>query len=119
MVEGSCHCGEIKVNVAELPDKATQCNCSMCRRYSALWAFCTEQTVKITTGSLSTEIYCWGDQYINFHRCAKCGCVTHYTSNEKADSDRVGVNLNMMPESALTKVTVRRFNGTDTWEYLD
>lgn len=90
----------------------------MCRRYAAIWAFCTEQTVTVSS-DLPTETYRWGDQYIDFHRCTQCGCVTHYTSTTKANSDRVGVNLNMMSEQMVNDVEVRRFDGANTWEYLD
>lgn len=38
MIEGSCHCGNVKFTVTERPKWLTSCNCSICRRHAALWA---------------------------------------------------------------------------------
>jgi hypothetical protein len=32
LLQGSCHCGAVRPHVPSLPEKATQCNCSICRR---------------------------------------------------------------------------------------
>lgn len=119
MVEGSCHCRSIVVQVLQLPEVATKCNCSICRRYGATWLFCSEKTVLIRAEFAPTKKYHWGQHYIDFHHCTRCGCVTHYTSTPKAKSDRIGVNLNIMPCDVVNFVSVRRFDGADTWEYLD
>lgn len=39
MVEGSCHCGAVRWRFAGVPESATACNCSVCRRYGALLAY--------------------------------------------------------------------------------
>ncbi len=36
--QGSCHCGAVRLTLPALPDKATKCNCSICRRINGLWA---------------------------------------------------------------------------------
>lgn len=34
MIESSCHCGAVKLQIdAELPETLTSCNCSICKRY--------------------------------------------------------------------------------------
>lgn len=119
MLKGSCHCGAVKIEISQLPREATRCNCSVCRRYAATWAYFTEQTVEVSYGSTPAEAYCWGDQLIDFLHCTQCGCITHYKSTAKAKSDRVAVNLNMFPEEAVAEVTVRHFDGAETWKYLD
>lgn len=37
MIEGSCHCGNVRFSVSETPKWLTSCNCSICRRVAALW----------------------------------------------------------------------------------
>ena len=39
MIQGSCHCGAVQWRFEGMPDSATACNCTMCRRYGALWAY--------------------------------------------------------------------------------
>lgn len=129
MLTGTCHCGAVEVRVEEvrveevraedIPAEATVCNCSICRRYAATWLHCTEATVTIIAEPDAIDTYCWGDEMINFHRCAKCGCITHYTCTEKAGIDRVSVNLNNMPPEQTSGIRRRRFDGAHTWQFLD
>jgi hypothetical protein len=39
MIQGSCHCGAVQWRLEALPESATACNCTACRRYRALWAY--------------------------------------------------------------------------------
>ena len=39
MIEGSCHCGDVRWSFEGVPDSATACNCTVCRRYGVLWAY--------------------------------------------------------------------------------
>jgi hypothetical protein len=32
MLEGSCHCGAVRLTLPSPPEVATDCNCSLCRR---------------------------------------------------------------------------------------
>src|SRR5689334_9379722 len=38
-IEGSCLCGAITWTFRGIPESATACNCSACRRYGTLWAY--------------------------------------------------------------------------------
>ena len=118
-MKGSCHCGAVQIEVSEMPAEATQCNCSICRRYAAIWGFFTDKTATVSSPNV-TQSYCWGDdRFIDFHHCSTCGCVPHYTSTPKGDSDRLAVNLNMFDAADVASVRVRNFDGNDTWDYLD
>src|SRR5262249_39749528 len=39
MIEGSCHCGAVRWTFEGVPESATACNCTACRRYGVLWAY--------------------------------------------------------------------------------
>lgn len=118
-MKGSCHCGNVQIEVSQMPSEATRCNCSICRRYAATWAFCTIETA-VVLPSNKTLTYCWGDdRLIDFHHCSNCGCVTHYTSTPKGNSDRLAVNLNMFVPGEIADIRVRYFDGHDTWAYLN
>lgn len=119
MLTGQCHCGNIKMSVPELPESLTSCNCSICSRYASLWGYYLKQNVAITEGKLGLKTYSWGDGYINFHHCNNCGCVTHYTSTSKSPSDKVAVNFRMFDTSEIENISIRRFDGADTWKVLE
>lgn len=115
MIEGSCHCGAVQVRVASAPTQITSCNCSICRRTGALMAYYKLSEVEING---ETDVYMWGDRCMEFHRCKACGCHTHWWPVDTS-SDRLGVNMRMMDPTVMEGVRVRRFDGGDTWKFLD
>jgi hypothetical protein len=45
----TCHCGDVRILIPESELTVTSCNCSICRRYGALWAYFTRQQVRLPT----------------------------------------------------------------------
>jgi hypothetical protein len=115
MLEASCHCGAVKLGVPSAPTQLTSCNCSICRRLGTLWCYYTPPEVRITG---ATATYQWGDKTLDLHRCTTCGCVTHWSPVDPA-LNRMGVNARLLDPVVITDVRVRRFDGADTWEFLD
>jgi hypothetical protein len=108
MIESSCHCGAVKLEIDTAPETVTNCNCSICRRYGVLWAYYSLAQVRVGEGA--TDIYMWDDKSIEFHRCRNCGCVTHWAPVDKA-RDRMGVNARLMAPEVLAGASVRHFDG--------
>ena len=109
--QASCHCGLIKITVAEAPAQVTDCNCSICRRYGVLWAYYPIKDVTVREGR-PTQIYTWGDCTLRFHRCSDCGCVTHWSSSDPA-RDRVAVNANLLDADVLAAAKIHHYSGAD------
>lgn len=118
MIEGSCHCGAVRIEVAEAPSQVTACNCSICRRLGTLWAYYAPAQVRVTG---ATATYRRGDKTIDFHHCATCGCTTHWSPIEGVrDSGRMGVNARLLASEVLERARVRRLDGaSEDWRYLD
>lgn len=117
MVTASCHCGKVSLELPAPPEQVTSCNCSICRRYGTLCAYYDPAQVRV---SGATTTYMWGDKQIAFHRCTDCGCVTHWTAvDPNIPQDRMGVNARMLAPELLAQARVRRFDGADTWKFLD
>jgi len=115
----TCHCGAVRIDVEHPPTAVTECNCSICRRYGVRWAYYTTATARVIAAPGALASYIWGDRHIAFQRCATCGCVTHYEGLGAESSDRVAVNARMMPPEVTAGVPIRRFDGAETWRYLD
>jgi hypothetical protein len=113
MVEGSCHCGAVRFTVAEPPDEVTDCNCSICRRYGALWAYYLGSSVTLAERD-TTDFYCWGEGRNEFHRCRTCGCATYWVLADGSNA-RVGVNARLFEPPVLEGVRVCHLDGADTW----
>jgi len=116
MIKGSCHCGEVTIEVPGLPAYVIDCNCSLCRRTRAIWAYYSEDKVRIAG---PTDDYVWGDRTLRTVRCRQCGCVTHWSPLVPNDNGRMGVNMANFEPGVLDGVRVRQFDGAVTWRYTD
>lgn len=114
----SCHCGTVKIEVAKAPRALTSCNCSICRRYGALWGYYEPDEVRVT-GSSGIARYSWGEESIYFCHCIKCGCVTHYESSSKVENPKTVVNFRMADPALIASIQVRKFDGADTWSFIE
>jgi hypothetical protein len=116
MIEAVCHCGAARLAAPTAPQVVTECNCSICRRTGARWAYYSPSEVSLPDGA-RTEAYVWGERMLAFHRCRTCGCLTHWQSLD-ATQGRMAINARMM-DLDWEKVRIRPFDGANTWTYLD
>ena len=119
MPTASCHCGAIQITLDQKPESLTECNCSICRRYAALWAFYTPDSAQLSFASDVTLNYLWDKEILKFYFCKNCGCVTHNIETRDPVASRIAVNARMMSPEDIMGIKVRTFDGADTWKYLD
>ncbi len=93
MIQASCHCGEVVLDIAEAPSEIIECNCSICRRYGVLRAYYAPGRIEVRVHS-GTDSYMWDDRSIALHRCRTCGCVTHWSAVDHT-RNRMGVNARL------------------------
>lgn len=121
MLEGSCHCGRVRFEIEALNPTVTSCNCSICQRLGALWAYYQADEVHFTAGKDETVAYVrqgedMGD--LAFHHCPTCGVTTHWSSRIPT-STRMGINARLLDRRLLEDVKVKRLDGADTWTVLE
>jgi hypothetical protein len=109
----------VHIELPTAPQVVTNCNCSLCRRYGALWAYYTLDTIRVTGHPEHTEGYVWGDKTLRTVRCRHCGCITHWEPLDGNPSGRAGVNIRNFDPEVLGPFRIRRFDGADTWTFLD
>ncbi len=118
MIEGSCHCGLVRWRFdGKAADSATACNCTICRRYGALWAYDFENEGIHVSGP--TRAYIRG-QMIEFHFCPTCGCVAFWRSQhlEAGGRLRIAVNLRLAEPEAVADIPIQRYEGLKSFEDL-
>src|SRR5437763_11617539 len=86
-IEGSCHCGAVRLTVPEAPAWVASCNCSLCRRTGWLVAYYPDGVVAVEG---ETVAYVWGDRMIGIHHCPVCGCGTHWRTLGEEQSHQSG-----------------------------
>ena len=117
MIEGACHCGAVRWRFDGMPDSATACNCTICRRYGALWIYDDEGERIHVTGT--TRAYIRGDA-LEFHFCPTCGCVACWRL-QRADAEgrrRIAVNLRLAEPGVVAHLPIARFDGLGTFDDL-
>ena len=117
MIRGSCHCGAVAWELDAIPDGATACNCTVCRRYGVLWAYDYEGEGIRVSGP--TTAYVRG-RAIEFHFCPTCGCVAYWRARAPGEDGRrrIAVNLRLTEPGPIAKVPIDHFDGLDTFEDL-
>lgn len=119
MLETSCHCGNVILRAKRIPASLTECNCSICSRYAALWAYYLDHLVEIEIRDIDTGVYAWGEKTIDFHFCPDCACCTHYSSKLENGRTRIAINARMAAAEDIAGIQVRRFDGARSWSYVD
>ncbi|HEY1752769.1 MAG TPA: GFA family protein [Caulobacteraceae bacterium] len=111
MIEGSCHCGAVRWRYEGALDGATACNCTVCRRYGALWAYGHDGEDVHVTGP--TSAYVWNRRSLGFHFCPACACVVAWRAAE-ADGEgrrRSAVNLRLAEPADVAHIPLDHFDG--------
>jgi hypothetical protein len=117
MIQGSCHCGAVQWQLEAVPESATACNCTICRRYGVLWAYDFEGEGISVFGP--TRAYIRG-KWIGFHFCAKCGCVAFWRSLQPNEDGRrrIAVNLRLAEPEVVAQIPVDHFDGLESFKDL-
>ncbi|KAJ5682404.1 hypothetical protein N7462_005569 [Penicillium macrosclerotiorum] len=60
-LKSTCHCGAITVIVPHQPEEINECQCTICRRYAAAWAYYKVNEVKFNMkeGAKLRRCYWW------------------------------------------------------------
>lgn len=114
----SCHCGAVTISFAKRPIEVTECNCSLCRSYGAVWIYCDAGEIDVSPNPTPTETYAWNGRNVDFHRCGNCGCVTHWLPRVALRRDR-GVNARLLPPDVLAAAKVRHRDGAGAGDQAD
>ena len=117
MTEGSCHCGAVGWRFDGVPESATACNCSICRRYGTLWAYDFEGEKISVSGP--TQVYLWGRKWIEFHFCPQCACVVYWRGARPGRDGRrpIGFNLRLAEPDSVKSIALVHHN-TETMDDL-
>ena len=119
MIKGNCHCGAISFELDAELEWLTECNCSICRKLGTIWAHARIDRIFIQKTEGATTSYRWGDENLAFHTCKTCGCTTHWENLQPQSDSVMAVNVRLADPEQISHLRIRRFDGADSWQYLD
>jgi hypothetical protein len=117
MIQGSCLCGANHWTFEGVPEGATACNCTACRRYGVLWGYDYEgQAIKV---SGPTQAFVRG-KALSFNFCPTCGNVVFWRGLrlDEEGRRRIAVNLRLAEPDLVAKIPIDHFDGLNTFEDL-
>ena len=73
MLDGSCHCGNVRIEVPDRPAALTLCNCSICRPKGYLHWFVKDLGFRLLKGDDAMGTYTFHKEVLNHRFCLNCG----------------------------------------------
>jgi hypothetical protein len=121
MLTGTCHCGAIGWTFNGMPESATACNCTLCRRYGVLWIYDYEGERITLTGP--SAVYTRNDRKspaLEIRFCSSCGCVTSWRGLglEPDGRRRIAVNIRLAEPGPVAHLPIDHFDGLDAFDDL-
>jgi hypothetical protein len=116
-ITGACHCGDVRWEMDGDTGPVTACNCTICRRYGALWGYDYDgERIRVEGATIS---YARGEA-IDFHFCPRCGCIAFWRGRrlEQDGRRRIAVNVRLAEPDLVGQQPIDHFDGLDSFEDL-
>jgi hypothetical protein len=97
--QGGCHCGSVRYEVdLDLDKGSLRCNCSLCSKSRAWFAFAPAEKFALTSGEGDEIRYRWTppnrpEPNLTYHICSKCGVRTHAEGRDPKGNAVVAVQV--------------------------
>lgn len=121
MLRGTCHCGAAHWTLEGDPGSITACNCTLCRRYGALWAYDFENERIRIAGPLSSYTRSGPDtSSLEILFCPTCAGIVAWRGLrlEEDGRRRIAVNVRLAEPEAVADLVIDHFDGLATFDDL-
>lgn len=108
---GSCHCGNVKIEVEGTIKGALACNCSMCHRRGSLLWFVPQDAVKLQTPEADLATYTFNRHVIRHRFCPNCGIHVFGEGTDPKGNPMAAINLRVIEGIDLVEIPVQNFDG--------
>jgi hypothetical protein len=111
----SCLCGHVRIQMPKRPDFVHECNCTLCSKAGARWAYFHPSEVGVegtTKGFVRDDKE---DPAAEIRFCEHCGVTTHFVLTPSAVAKfgnvQMGVNVRLADEADLAGTELRYPDG--------
>lgn len=118
MLSGACHCGAAGWTLEGDPGSITACNCTLCHRYGALWAYDYEgERVRIVGNTRAYRRVGKDNPTLEILFCPACAGVVAWRGLQPEEGrTRMAVNIRLAPLEAVAALPIDHFDGFDTFD---
>jgi hypothetical protein len=115
----TCLCGGVRIEIGARPTFLHDCNCTLCRKSGAWWAYLRPGQVEVAGETRGYSRADTADPSAELRFCATCGATTHYVLTPSAvaryGNVQMGVNLRLAAEADLAGIELRFPDGA-AWD---
>lgn len=116
MLQLSCLCGRVGIEIGKNPNYINECNCTLCSKSGARWAYFHPSEVGVEGATQGYSREDKADPNAQIHFCQRCGSTTHFVLTEGAISrfgrnSLIGVNMRLANERDLVGIELRYPDG--------
>ncbi len=110
-----CLCGGVRITANAKPDFAHECNCTLCRKSGARWAYLHPGEVEVSGTTISYRRTDKAVPGAEVHSCPCCSTTTHFVLTEEAIAKHgnsvMGLNINLAEPDELEGIELRYPDG--------
>jgi hypothetical protein len=108
---GGCHCGRVRYRVTTELASVVACNCSICTRRGALWAFAGADQFVLQSGASDLTDYRFNKKIIHHLFCRECGIGAFSRGKAPDGRDTVAINVRCLDGVDLAALKIMPFDG--------
>ena len=108
---GGCHCGRVRYDVTSDLGLVAECNCSICSKRGALWAFVKKPQFKLLKGADALSDYQFGKKKIHHLFCTSCGIGSFSEGVAPNGDETVAINVRCLDDVDVSTLTTKPFDG--------
>ena len=109
--QGGCHCGRVRYEATSDLAQVVDCNCSICIKRGALWAFVKAPQFELLRGEDVLTDYQFGQKRIHHLFCASCGIGSFSRGLAPNGEATFAVNVNCLDGVDASSLKLTPFDG--------
>lgn len=109
--QGGCHCGRVRFEATTDLAMIGQCNCSICAKRGALWAFVKTPQFKLLQGKDALTDYQFAKKKIHHLFCESCGIGSFSQGLAPNGEETYAVNVRCLDEVDASAMKITPFDG--------
>ena len=109
--QGACHCGAVAYSVELDLAGALKCNCSICTKLGAVWAFAPRSKFTLTSGADKQGDYQFNKKQLHHRFCKSCGIESYAEGKMPDGTPSVGINLRCLDGVDVDKLSPKLWDG--------
>ena len=108
---GGCHCGQIRFECTTDMAMVTACNCSICTKRGALWAFVPPESFGLRAGGEMLADYQFNKKVIHHLFCPDCGVAPFSRGKGPDGKEMIAVNVRCLDDVDVAALNPKPFDG--------